>query len=494
MSPTLASNPTYEDAIAHLSALIPELFTAAGPAGSTPHRRKFSLAEIGTLSAALGDPHTQFPSVLIAGTNGKGSTASTLASIARAAGLRVGLYTSPHLERVNERIKLLTPQNPGGPGLAPETWVSATDIPDQTFARLYFRVEQTAQQLVAESRLPAFPSYFELLTALAFLYFAESKVDLAVLEVGMGGRLDATNLVHPILSVITDISLDHQEWLGSTIDLIAREKAGILRPNGTLITLPQHPEANQALGEVATGLNVRAISAAEYVPNFSPSPTDSYPIRILNAQILVDSPLKGTHQHRNIALAVASAVELAQNHNFPITPAAIAQGIHTTDWPGRLERIVLPNQPEFILDVAHNPAGAWALRSALNTSTPDRENTNREDADAPHLASEMWDSTLFQVLIFACLRDKPLREMTQILFPLFDHVILAPIHSPRATEVADLLAAAEATGIPSTPAATVAEAIQTALNLNPARIVISGSVYLVGEARALLLHHKAQNL
>ena len=491
MSPTLASNPTYEDAIAHLSALIPELFTAAGPAGSAPHRRKFSLAEIGILSAALGNPHTQFPSVLVAGTNGKGSTASTLASIARAAGLRVGLYTSPHLERVNERIRLY---HPGGPGLASETWVLATDIPDETFARLYFRVEQTAQQLVAESRLPTFPSYFELLTALAFLYFAESKVDLAVLEVGMGGRLDATNLVDPILSVITDISLDHQEWLGSTIDLIAREKAGILRPSGTLITLPQHPEANQALGEVATGLNVRAISAAEYVPNFSPSPTDSYPIQVLGTQILVDSPLKGTHQHRNIALAVASAVELAQNHNFPITPAAIAQGIHTTDWPGRLERIALPNQPEFILDVAHNPAGAWALRSALNTSTPDRENTNREDAGAPHLASEMWDPTSSQVLIFACLRDKPLREMTQILFPLFNHVILAPIHSPRATEVADLLAAAEATGIPSSPAATVAEAIQTALNLNPARIVISGSVYLVGEARALLLHHKAQNL
>ena len=491
MSLAIASNPAYEDAIAHLSALIPELFTAAGPAGSAPHRRKFSLAEIGTLSAALGNPHTQFPSVLIAGTNGKGSTASTLASIARAAGLCVGLYTSPHLERVNERIRLY---QPGAPGLASETWVSATDIPDQTFARLYFRVEQTAQQLVSENRLPAFPSYFELLTALAFLYFAESKVDLAVLEVGMGGRLDATNLVHPILSVITDISLDHQEWLGSTIDLIAREKAGILRPNGTLITLPQHPEANQALGEVATELNVRAISATGYVPSPHTNPTEPYPVQVLGTEILVDSPLKGVHQHRNIALAIASAVELAKNHSFPITPAAIALGIHTTDWPGRLERIARSNQPEFILDVAHNPAGAWALRSALNTSTPNGENTGRENTGAPHLSSEMWDRTSSQVLIFACLRDKPLREMTQILFPLFDHVILAPIHSPRATEVADLLAAAEATGVPSTPAATVEEAIAVARSLNPARIVISGSVYLVGEARALLLHHKAQNL
>jgi dihydrofolate synthase / folylpolyglutamate synthase len=524
-----ATQTSYEEAIAHLSALIPELFTAPATSGAPATRRKFSLAEIGILSAALGNPHRQFPSVLIAGTNGKGSTASTLASIARAAGLRVGLYTSPHLERVNERIKLLTPQNSGAPGLDFQTWVSpSADISDETFARLYFRVEQIAQQLVSENRLPTFPSYFELLTALAFLYFAEEKVDLAILEVGMGGRLDATNLVSPILSVITDISLDHQEWLGSTIGLIAREKAGILRPNGALITLPQHPEANQAIGEVATELNVRAISAAEYVPSPSPStnPAAPYPIQALGTEILVDSPLKGVHQHRNIALAIASAVELAQNHNFPITPAAIAQGIRTTDWPGRLERIVLapsdgvkdtgsgvkgtgfspyikPAEPdralapggnpasriEFILDVAHNPAGAWALRSALSTSAPVAEN-----AGAPHLASEMWDRTPGQVLIFACLRDKPLREMTQILFPLFDHVILAPIHSPRATEVADLLAAAEATSVPSTPASTVAEAIEIARSLNPARIVISGSVYLVGEARALLLHHKAQNL
>jgi dihydrofolate synthase/folylpolyglutamate synthase len=310
----------------------------------------------------------------------------------------------------------------------------------------------------------------------------------------MGGRLDATNLVAPILSVITDISLDHQEWLGSTIDLIAREKAGILRPRGTLVTLPQHPEANQALGEVATSLDVRAISAAEYVPNFNASPTEPYPLQVMGAEILIDSPLKGAHQHRNIALAIAAAVELARHHNFPITSAAIAQGIHATDWPGRLERVRLPGQPEFvpefILDVAHNPAGAWALRSALSSS---------QTPGAPNLASEMWDTTpgkgkipAGQVLIFACLRDKPLREMTQILFPLFDHIILAPIHSPRATEVADLLAAAEATGIPSTPASTVAEAIALARALNPSRIVISGSVYLVGEARALLISSNAQ--
>ena len=492
---------SYDDAIAHLSALIPELLAAPGQP-----RRKFSLKEIGILCAALGDPQLSFPSVLIAGTNGKGSTASTLASIAREAGLRVGLYTSPHLDRVNERIRLLQPHpGVGAPGLdgrgpqrqvfvagVVETW-DPSEIPDEDFARLYFRVHDTAQQLVLNAALPTLPSYFELLTALAFVYFAESQVDLAFLEVGMGGRLDATNIVAPILSVITDISLDHQEWLGSTIGLIAHEKAGILRPGGTLITLPQHPEANQAIGEVATELQVRGINAAQYMPQMNTSPTDPYPIQlpipVPGTEILVDSPLKGAHQHRNIALAIAAAVELAQNrdlpHNFPITSSAIERGIHNTHWPGRLERITLPNQPEFILDVAHNPAGAWALRSALSSSQP-------KPLGAPHLASEMWDPSTSrgQVLIFACLRDKPLREMTQILFPIFDHVVLAPIHSPRATEVAGLLAAAEATGVPSTPSNTVEEAIQIALRLNPARIVISGSVYLVGEARHLLLTPK----
>jgi dihydrofolate synthase / folylpolyglutamate synthase len=450
---------SYAAAIDNLSALIPELFSTPGAP-----RRKFSLREIGILCAALGNPQLRFPSVLIAGTNGKGSTASTLASIARESGLHVGLYTSPHLDRPNERIKL-----------------DGLDIPDEDFARLYFKVHDTAQQLVLDGTLEHLPSYFELLTALAFLAFSEAKVDLAVLEVGMGGRLDATNIVEPILSVITDISLDHQEWLGSTIALIAREKAGILRPNGTLVTLPQHPEANQAIGEVATELNVRGISAAEYMPQIAASPTGPYPIQIQidseSAQILVDSPLKGAHQHRNISLAIAAAVELAKDPAFPITPASIERGIHNTRWPGRLERLALPGQPEFLLDVAHNPAGAWALRAALSATNP----------GAPGLASEICDRSPRQCLIFACLRDKPLREMTQILFPIFDHVVLAPIHSPRATEVADLLAAAEATGVPSTPATTVEEAIDTALSLNPSRVVISGSVYLVGEARHVLL-------
>ena len=238
--------------------------------------------------------------MLIAGTNGKGSTAATLASILTEAGLRTGLYTSPHLERPNERIR-----------------VDRAEIADADFARLFFRVSETADRLVSSGRLPQMPSFFEMLTALAFLYFAESKVEIAVLEVGMGGRLDATNVVDPLISIVTDISLDHMEWLGPTIAAIAREKAGILRAGGTMITLPQHPEANQVLGEVATELDVRGVSAAPYMP--ASEAKGPYAVEALGATIKVDSPLQGAHQQRNVALAIAAAVELAARHGFPVT-------------------------------------------------------------------------------------------------------------------------------------------------------------------------------
>jgi dihydrofolate synthase/folylpolyglutamate synthase len=198
---------SYSQAIDQLKSLTPELYGKPGEP-----RRKFSLEEVRTLLHTLRDPQLAFSSVLIAGTNGKGSTAATLASILAASGVRTGLYTSPHLERPNERIR-----------------VGRQEIADDDFARLHFRVHDAAQELLLQGELPQMPSYFEMLTALAFLYFAEQKVEIAVLEVGMGGRLDATNVVDPLLSIVTDISLDHMEWLGPTIAAIAREKAGILR-------------------------------------------------------------------------------------------------------------------------------------------------------------------------------------------------------------------------------------------------------------------------
>src|SRR4051812_10094353 len=367
---------SYAAALAQLNAMAPELFSKPGQP-----RRKFSLDQVRTLLAALGDPHRRFRSVLIAGTNGKGSTASTLDSILTESGVKTGLYTSPHLERVNERIR-----------------IGATLITDDDFARRFFEVDDTAQKLAAEGRIPQLPSFFECLTALAFLHFAEAGVDLAVLEVGMGGRLDATNVVDPLLSIITDISLDHMEWLGSTIGQIAREKAGILRRRGTLITLPQHPEASQVLGEVAAELDVRGVSATPYMPPLGVRGAQAYPIEVVGTTIELASPLLGMHQHRNTALAVAAGVELRQSHGFPVTPAAIELGVQRTTWPGRLERISRDGV-DWILDVAHNPAGAWSLRSGLRDALGDSD-------------QRPW------VLVFSCLRDKPVAELGQILFPL----------------------------------------------------------------------------
>jgi dihydrofolate synthase/folylpolyglutamate synthase len=435
---------SYAAAIDQLNALTPELHSRGGEP-----RRKFSLDQVRTLLHALGDPQRSFRSVLIAGTNGKGSAAATLASILTASGLRTGLYTSPHLERPNERVR-----------------IGSAEIPNDAFARLYFQVHETARKLVAGSELPQHPSYFEILTALGFLYFAEEGIEIAVLEVGMGGRLDATNVVDPLLSIVTDISLDHMEWLGPTISAIAREKAGILRPRVTMITLPQHPEANRVLGEVAMELGSRAVNAAAYLPAAHEQVAGPYAVEVLGETILIDSPLAGAHQHRNIALALAAAVELATRHGLPITPASVAAGIRQTRWPGRLERL-RRRGIDWILDVAHNPAGAWALRAGLNTLL--------KDVPLP-------------ALVFGCLRDKPVAELAQILFPLFDEVILAELHSPRAASLDELLAAAAGTGVSATAAGSVRNALEQAAARAPrGPVVVSGSVYLVGEARGLLL-------
>lgn len=464
---------TYTEAVDQLYALGLEL--APPPTSGNepaPPRRKFDLAHMRTLAAALGDPQTRFPSVLIGGTNGKGSTAATLASILSASGARTALYTSPHLYHVNERIQ-----------------IDAHPIPDADFARLYARVADVSKTLVAEEKLPHLPSFFEVLTAIAFAYFAEQHVDLAVLEVGLGGRLDATNIVEPLVSVLTDISLDHQDYLGDTITAITREKAGILRPGGTLVTLPQHPEANQAIGEAAAGLDLHAINAADYIPtpesihaqhdrHGQPLPRNHYTVAYDGQPLVVDSPLAGSHQQRNIALALAAtrAIEESNKLSYKLSIPNIELGIRNTRWPGRLE--FLP--PNLLLDVAHNPAGAWTLRTAI-TQLPDAQP---------------------RTLIFSCLRDKDLDEMTRILFPLFDstssdparahdHIILAPIpNNPRAAAVEDLLAAAHRQDVPAHAAPHLEAALAQARAITPPNglILATGSVYLVGELRHLAAH------
>jgi dihydrofolate synthase/folylpolyglutamate synthase len=440
---------SYASALDRLYALGQELHTVPGKP-----RRKFELAHMRTLMAALGNPERSFTAVLVAGTNGKGSTSATLASILGRAGYRTGLYTSPHLNRVNERIQ-----------------VNGAVIDDDDFAALFFQVEAIASTLVEDGRLPAAPSFFETVTAIAFLHFAAQGIHTAVVEVGMGGRLDATNIVEPVVSVITDISLDHTEWLGSTVDLIAREKAGILRRGGVMVTLPQHPEANQALGEIAVALQVRGVNAASYIPVHN-HPEDytrnRYPLAVMGELIGIDSPLAGAHQQRNIALAIATAVELSNNHGYSITGVDIQAGIRDTVWPARLERIAgNGGRADVLLDVGHNPAGAWALRAAVS-----------------HL-----DQGQPLTLVFGCLQDKPVAELGQILFPLFGRVVVTPVDSPRSASLEDLVAAARLTGSEVEAATDATSAVERALELTPTHgmVVVTGSVFLVGQVRPMLL-------
>jgi len=441
---------SYQVAIARMYALGHELAHAP--------TRKFDLAHMRVLLAALNNPEKRFPAVLIAGTNGKGSTAATLASILRAAGLRTGLYTSPHLMRINERIR-----------------INGKEIADHDFALLHDVVDRTAERLVEEGELPWHPSFFEMLTAIAFEYFAQNKVDFGVLEVGMGGRLDATNVVDPSVSVITDISLDHQKFLGDTVTEIAREKAGIIRRGGIVVTLPQLPEANDVLGNVILEMGAKAVSAVPYVPPVSPGstryfdpntqsqlcPLSRYPLQVMGKQILVESPLFGRHQLRNVALAIAAADE-AGKQGFDITPEAIERGIRETHWPGRFQ--VVPSRggsAEYVFDVAHNPAGVWALRSSLSLCYEDRP----------------------LAFIFGAMRDKAIGEMAEILFPLAEQVIVTRADNPRSATAEEIREAAVRVSSNITSAESVSEALAQVAGLSqPFVVVVTGSIYIVGEA------------
>jgi dihydrofolate synthase / folylpolyglutamate synthase len=466
---------SYETAVARMYALGHELT-------QTPSH-KFDLAHMRVLLAALNRPELQFPGVLVAGTNGKGSTAATLASILRASGLRTGLYTSPHLVRMNERIR-----------------INGTEINDEDFALLHDVVDRTAERLVEDGELPWHPSFFEMLTAIAFEYFAQNKIAIVVLEVGMGGRLDATNVIDPRVSVITDISLDHQKFLGNTVSEIATEKAGIIRSGGIVVTLPQQPQANDVIGNTILELGAQGVSAVPYVPPVSPgsdeylerrsekpliaelaheraedaenshanfsSPISRYPLQVMGKQILVETPLVGRHQLRNIALAIAAA-EVLSHQGFPITPETIEGGIRTTRWPGRFQ--VMPaaaGAPEYVFDVAHNPAGAWALRSALSACYEDRPLT----------------------FVFGAMKDKAISEIAEILFPLAARVVATKADNPRSATPDEIREAASRTATDIEDAIDVASALDRARSLaGPGGIVvITGSIYIVGEAMRIL--------
>jgi dihydrofolate synthase/folylpolyglutamate synthase len=317
-----------------------------------------------------------------------------------------------------------------------------------------------------------------MVTAMMFEYFASTAVDLAVLEVGMGGRLDATNIADPCISVITDIDLDHQKFLGSTLAEIAREKAGILRPSGVTVLLPQHPQVNDALGHAIMDCNARPVSAVQHMPPVTPDAVqhdpfgygharcNRFPLEFMGKEIVVESPLLGRHQWRNLALAITAGEQL-NSFGFKVLPEHVEDGIRNTCWPGRFQ--VLPAHAGFsetVLDVAHNPAGAWALRSALSNYYEGRELT----------------------FVFGAMRDKAISEIADILFPIAERVIAIQADNPRAATTEEIAQAAAHSHTKVTRAENMRGALEQARMESQGNgvVVVTGSIYIVGEALGIL--------
>ena len=394
--------------------------------------QKFGLDTIRNLCAALGHPEHAYPSLLIAGTNGKGSVAAYVDHALRAAGWRVGRYTSPHLVRVNERIT-----------------VDGRDIDDRALVDALERVRGTG----------IIPTYFEALTAAAFAHFRAAGVDVAILEVGMGGRLDATNVVEPSVSAIVSIDFDHQAYLGSTLAAIAREKAGVLRPARLTVLGPLPDEARIAIEDEARETGARLLAAH-----------DGARWRERDGVLQLETPertyhqlrpLPGRHQRDNLLVAVRM-LEGAAAAGLPIDFDRAAAGLSRAEWPGRLQWV--PGDVPLLLDGAHNPAGARAL------------------ADYVRERGQPF------VLLFAAMADKAIREMAEVLFPLATSVVITAPDVARAASVGEIFAATDGTSTPRVAGATVASALPLARQLARGRgpVVVAGSLYLVGAVLAEL--------
>ena len=401
---------TYVDSVQFLYALGNEMKTA-----------KLGLERIRALLDALGNPERAYRVVHVAGTNGKGSTCAMIEAGLRASGVRTGLFTSPHLIEPTERIQIAgIPVTPG------------------QFSRAFDVVHAVAER----ADLDAHPSYFETVAAMALWLFQEQGVETAVVEVGLGGRLDATNVVAPALTVITPVDLDHQIFLGDTIEAIAAEKAGILKPGVPAVFARQRPEAEAVLEARAAELRIPVRRAEEFVVR--DLEVDARGSRFSG----IECPLAGEHQVDN---AITAALALQA---LGVSPKGIAE----TRWPGRLEHIS-PN-PDILLDGAHNPAGARALARYLERHYGDRKR---------------W-------MNFGAMRDKAVAEIGAVLFPLADELLLTAPDSPRSMTPEDLAALAGR----GRPVPGVVEALRLVAREVAAddAIVITGSLFLVGEARA----------
>jgi dihydrofolate synthase/folylpolyglutamate synthase len=413
---------------------------------------RLGLDRLGRLLGRLGDsghPELRTPSVLVAGTNGKGSTSALLAAMATAAGYRTGLYTSPHLETVRERLR-----------------IDGRAVSEERLADLLALAVGEAE---SDPEAEGLPTYFEAVTAAAFLWFAEEEVELAVLEVGLGGRLDATNLADPLLSLITSIGLDHQEYLGDTLAAIAREKAGILRRGRPALAWIEEPEAAEAVRTVAAevGADLRFAPAEVKIEGIEERASEvGQRIRLATPAGRYDLAigLAGAHQAKNLGLAVRAAEVLAAA-GFPhIDPAAIVKGAAACRWPGRLERIEIPGNRTVLLDAAHNPDGARTLGAYLAA------------------AGEPVD------LLFGVLADKDARGILACLAPHVRRFVFTTPESPRASDPASLGALLP----PRIPPPEIhvepepGAALTRALGLGGRTVVACGSIFLIGAIRQLL--------
>ncbi|MCS7043234.1 MAG: bifunctional folylpolyglutamate synthase/dihydrofolate synthase [Bryobacteraceae bacterium] len=403
---------------------------------------KLGLERIRTLLAHLGDPHRDCRFIHVAGTNGKGSTCAMIERTLREAGVLTGLYTSPHLAEPVERIRIL-----GRP------------VPFADFARAFDEVHGAAERLIAAGAIDMHPTYFETITAMAFLLFRQYGVETVVLETGMGGRLDATNVVDPVISVITPIDFDHEKWLGNTLAQIAFEKAGIIKPGRPVVVARQRPEAMAVFERRAAELGAPLERAADWRTSGLELHAFGSRFRVHGpggVSFPVEQPLIGAHQVENALTAVAAL------HQLGYTPAQIRRGIAATDWPGRLE--LVRRSPDIFLDGAHNPAGARALAGYLRHF---------------HHGRRIW-------MIFAAMRDKNLRALGGPLFPLASELIFTAPAQTRAftpEELRELSGESRARTAPDIRAALGMASAAAPEDL----IVITGSLYLVGEARELLV-------
>jgi dihydrofolate synthase/folylpolyglutamate synthase len=410
---------------------------------------KLGLENVTRLLRRLGDPQADFPSVQIAGTNGKGSTAAMLAGIARAAGLRAGLYTSPHLVSVTERVR-----------------VGGSEISQDEFARHATRVREAAEAVGRESG--ALPTFFEQVTGVALSAFADERVELAILETGLGGRLDATTAAGARWVAVTPVALDHQEYLGDTLAEIAGEKAAIIRPGTRAVVAPQEPEAGEVILRRCRESGVGPRFATDEVEVEGAGADGRLRVRLRTARAEyagVRLALRGRHQLTNAAVAVALA-ELLAEEGFAISREHIIEGLETAEHAGRLE-LDERRRPRLLYDGAHNAAGARALRAYLDEFAPEGV-----------------------TMVFGAMRDKGLEEIGRVLFPAARHLVLTSPRNPRAATVEQLLRAVPVPPSSSTialaPSSLDAMAVARTHTPPGGTVCVTGSLYLVGEVKAQL--------